>query len=419
MKTPPWRYALGTLGLILPSQTFGTFFAYYYVDVLGLAVGAFALARTVYSLWDAVNDPMFGYLSDRTRTPWGRRRPWLIGGLPFLLLAFVLTFAVPEVFRGPALFWYCLLALLFFETFSALLWVNYMALFPELFRTLAERARANAFRQGFQMVGLIVSLAFSPLLFDRIGFALTALLYAGLGGILALVSFLGCREDPEAQKTPAVGFLEAFRYTLTNRAFWIFALANALLQFVLGTLGAGIPFYVRYSLGLGPEAASLLFGATFLLAVPLVTLWARWAVAWGSKRAWMAAIGVLALASLLLYLPHTLPQALLAGAGVALGLSGVLVLGDVVIADIIDRDAEATGTRREGVYFSVNGFIGRLSGPLQGLTFALLALLFGYVSGEHPGPRPDEAFRFFLSVPPFLAGALAFFLARSFPEAHP
>ncbi|MFN4233086.1 MFS transporter [Thermus sp.] len=409
-------YALGALGLTLPGQTFGTYLAFYYLDHLGLAASAFALARLVFSAWDAVNDPLFGYLSDRTRTPWGRRRPWLFLGLPLLLLAFYFTFNVPGPFRqGPALFWYCLGVILFFETFAALTWVNHAALFPELFRGQEERARANAWRQGFYFLGLAVSIALTPLVYTALGFPGMALLYGASGGALLLLFLLSIREDPKAQLAKPLPFIPAFRYTLGDQAFWLYSLAALFLLFAVGLFGAAMPFYAKYALGLGPEATSLLFASVLLAALPSVFLWARLSGALGPKGAWLLAIALLALGALLLLLPRTLLQALPVGLLIGMGFGGVLVLGDVLLAEVIDRDAQLTGRRREGVYYSVYGFINRLSGPLQAFSFALLTPLFGYVSGEAPGPDPGGAFRFLMAVPPFVAALLALGLALRFP----
>ncbi|AAS82551.1 MFS transporter [Thermus thermophilus] len=413
---PHLAYALGGLGLTLPAQTFGTYLAFYYLDRLGMPTGAFALARLIFSVWDAVNDPLFGYLSDRTRTPWGRRRPWLFLSLPFLLLAFYLAFSVPEAFReGTRLFWYGLWAMLLFETFSALAWVNHAALFPELFQSREERARANAWRQGFYFLGLTASIALTPLVYAALGFPGMALLYGAVGGGLVLLFLLSVREDPRAREAEPLPFVPAFRYTLGNRAFWIYALAALFLLFAVGLFAAAMPFYAKYALGLGEEATALLFASVLLAALPSVSLWARLAGALGPKRAWLWAIGLLALGALLLLWPRGLLEALPVGVLIGTGFGGVLVLGDVLLAEVIDRDAAATGRRREGVYYSVYGFVNRLSGPLQALAFALLTPLFGYVSGENPGPNPEAAFRFLMAVPPFAASLLALALAARFP----
>ena len=127
-------------------------------------------------------------------------------------------------------------------------------------------------------------------------------------------------------------------------------------------------------------------------------------------------IGLLALGALLLLWPRGLLEALPVGVLIGTGFGGVLVLGDVLLAEVIDRDAAATGRRREGVYYSVYGFINRLSGPLQALAFALLTPLFGYVSGENPGPNPEAAFRFLVAVVPGTAILLAYALTALFPH---
>ena len=409
------RYASGQLGLTLVSESFGTYLAFFYLERLGLSAALYALARTVYALWDAVNDPLFGHLSDRTKTPWGRRRPWLLLGVPLFLLAYLLVFWVPDWARSPAVLpYYFALAILLYETLATVVWTNHGALFPEMFRGLRERAEAAALKRGAELLGLILGIALAPMVYARVGFFGMALLFAGLALLAFLYFFPGIREDPRAGS--GLGLWASFRLVLANRAFWVVALVGLLFEFGRMALQTAIPFYAKHALGLGEEATALLFASVLLAALPSVSLWARLAGALGPKRAWLWAIGLLALGALLLLWPRGLLEALPVGVLIGTGFGGVLVLGDVLLAEVIDRDAAATGRRREGVYYSVYGFINRLSGPLQALAFALLTPLFGYVSGENPGPNPEAAFRFLVAVVPGTAILLAYALTALFPH---
>ena len=114
-KNSPILYGLGSFGLESAYKVFWGFYLFYYVDVLGLAVTLAAMINVVYGIWDALNDPLFGFLSDNTRTRWGRRRPWLLEGLPFYVAFLVLTYAVPGPLReGLPLFWYALAMVMLF-----------------------------------------------------------------------------------------------------------------------------------------------------------------------------------------------------------------------------------------------------------------------------------------------------------------
>jgi len=121
-----------------------------------------------------------------------------------------------------------------------------------------------------------------------------ALLYGAVGGGLVLLFLLSVREDPRAREAEPLPFVPAFRYTLGNRAFWIYALAALFLLFAVGLFAAAMPFYAKHALGLGEEATALLFASVLLAALPSVSLWARLAGALGPKRAWLWAIGLLA-----------------------------------------------------------------------------------------------------------------------------
>jgi GPH family glycoside/pentoside/hexuronide:cation symporter len=122
----PIAYGLGSFGLESTYKVFWGFYVSLYVDGWGLAVALASVINVTYAVWDAVNDPLVGYLSDNTRTRWGRRRPWLLAGLPFYVAFLVLTYAVPGAFRqGQAFFLYALAVILLFETAFTVMTVNY------------------------------------------------------------------------------------------------------------------------------------------------------------------------------------------------------------------------------------------------------------------------------------------------------
>ena len=240
------RYASGQLGLTLVSESFGTYLAFFYLERLGLSAALYALARTVYALWDAVNDPLFGHLSDRTKTPWGRRRPWLLLGVPLFLLAYLLVFWVPDWARSPAVLpYYFALAILLYETLATVVWTNHGALFPEMFRGLRERAEAAALKRGAELLGLILGIALAPMVYARVGFFGMALLFAGLALLAFLYFFPGIREDPRAGS--GLGLWASFRLVLANRAFWVVALVGLLFEFGRMALQTAIPFYATVS----------------------------------------------------------------------------------------------------------------------------------------------------------------------------
>jgi len=198
MKT--WRYASGQFGLTVVLESFGTYLAFFYLEKLGLSAAFYALARGLYAVWDAVNDPLFGHLSDRTKTPWGRRRPWLLVGIPLFLLSYVLVFWVPDWARSPAVLpYYFALAIVLYETMATLVWTNYGALFPEMFRGLSQRAQAAALKRGTELFGLILGIALAPVIYAQFGFAGMALFFAGLAFFAFLFFLPGVEEDPRAE----------------------------------------------------------------------------------------------------------------------------------------------------------------------------------------------------------------------------
>jgi len=415
-KNSPVLYGLGSFGLESAYKVFWGFYLFYYVDVLGLAVTLAAIINVLYGIWDALNDPLLGYLSDNTRTRWGRRRPWLLVGMPFYVALLVLTYAVPvSLQQGQGLFWYALVMVLLFETASTVMSVNYDALFPELFQGLQERARASGYYQGFCMAGELVGFALTPIVYTTFGFVGMAALFAGVAGVTLLIAVVGSSEDPRVQEEPPLGVRAAFQDVLRDRPYWLFVSALTFLTFTTGVYTLATPFWCKYTLGAGPRSPSIVFATVFVVAIVSVALWSRWVRAMGVKRTWLWAVAVMLLSAVALGLANNLLVGLIGATLAGLGLGGIKICREMIVANLVDQNLARTGHRREGAYYSLLRVFGKLSKVLEAGALALLGVLFGYVSGEEPGPRSAEAFRFLISAVPLVFLTLALLISRWLP----
>lgn len=407
----PVAFALGMFAMMVPSQAFSAFYSFYYVDRLGLAVGLATVARTIFMIWDAVNQPLAGYFSDRTRTRWGRRKPWIYVSIPLFMASFIMVYAVPAGLEGIRLFAWFLTALIFYEGVATLIWVNYGALFPELFRGDKLRAKASAIQQAFQIVALLIGSAATPLVYSAFGFGWMSVLYALLFAVFMLLCLQSVREDKSASSKPPMPMKEAFRITLKNKEFWVFNIANSFAQTVNGLISSMIPFYAKYALRIPDAQVTLLLASVFVSVIPLVAVW-YWIIRkTGGVAGWRLSLAAYALSVIPLWFAEGLIGGILAGIVVGFGLAGFLVTPAVLNGQIIDRDYEATGQRREGMYTAVSGFITRSSGVISAVAFWIVGMLFGYVSGDEPGDHPEAAFRTLISLIPL--GLLVIALAVS------
>jgi glycoside/pentoside/hexuronide:cation symporter, GPH family len=415
-QNSPVAYGLGSFGMESLYTVFAGFYMFYYIDELGLAVAMAAIINVIYGIWDAIDDPLVGFLSDNTRTRWGRRRPWLLTGLPFYLGLLVLVYAVPQPFlRGNALFWYALVIFLLFEAARTIMSVNYAALFPELFQGFQERAHASSYYQGLSTLGELVGFSIPPFIYATFGFVPMAISFAGVAGIALFLGIIRNKEDPEALKAPPLDLKDAFGQVLKDRPFLLFNIAVTFLMFTTGVYSLATPFWVKYTLAASPQATSLIFAIVFIVAILSVSIWGRFVRILGIKRAWLWSVGVMAASAIILGLASSLVMGAIGAAVAGASLGGMKVCREIIMANFVDRDLERTGHRREGIYYSLLRVMGKLSKILESLALVLLGLLFGYVSGENPGPHPENAFRFLMSVFPLIFSLIALLIASRLP----
>jgi len=413
-RTKPFNYAVGMFGTSIPINMLKTYAAIYYVDKLGMTTAQFALMLLIYTFIDAIDNPLYGFLSDRTRTRWGRRRPWLTIGTPLLILFFIAFYSPPDFLAGNSLVAYCMLFYILTGTLDSVINANYAALFPELFRDDASRASANALRQAFQLVAMIISIALTPIVTSALGYAQTAIVYGLLGGAVILYMTFACREkdpEPEEQKPE---LWTAIADLLTNRKFWIAGLANAFYSAAMSLVLVSMPFFAKYTLGISDSQTSLLFAAVLLIAIGCVAVWAWLVRKYSLMPVWRAALIVLAVSFIPLNFASSLITGILFSALVGFGFAGVITTMDLIGAKIMDEDTQKHNLRREGIIASAMGFMNRLNGLFTSAAFYLVFVLFDFESGLNPGDQPDQAARFLLAVfPPILvviSFAFSFFI---------
>jgi GPH family glycoside/pentoside/hexuronide:cation symporter len=291
------------------------------------------------------------------------------------------------------------------------MWVNYSALFPELFQGFRERARASSTYQGLGMLGELIGFSIPPLIYAAFGFVPMAIGFAGVAGILLFLSIIRTKEDPTALKAPPLDLKGAFGEVIRNRPFWWFTLAITFLMFITGAYTLATPFWVKYTLEASPQATSLIFAIVFTVAILSVFIWARIVRVLGIKRSWQLSVGVMAASAIILGLASNLVVGAIGAAVVGASMGGIKVCREIIMADFVDRDLKRTGHRREGIYYSLLRVMGKFSRILESLALVVLGLLFGYVSGENPGPQPENAFRFLMSVFPLVFAIIAWLIA--------
>ncbi len=387
-------FGFGALGDSISYQVFTFLVFTFYYAVIGLDINMVTLAFIVWSVWNAINDPLAGLVSDKTNTKYGRRIPYIaLTFLPLSLLMLILW--TPPVGSMLWSFLYFLGIIVLFDfvyTFNSL---NMTSLFPEMYLTEEERSSANNVRQIFLVIGLLIAFLVPTFMISDLSAKETAASIvigeyqqAGivLGIIVAIVYLVALkwgvseRQEFKDDWRDVPSWSEAFKHTLGNRTFHSFLAANTMNWYVFGLIPTIIPIYGQFVLGIGAGQSlilGVLLAAAFVSGGLFMALWKYIVDRWGNlRKAWTASMLLWISALVPLFFVSDVMIALVLFAFNGIGLSGSLYLKDLVMADIIDEDEVTTGVRREGAYFGVNALVMRLAVIL---VFVSINLVFNSV----------------------------------------
>ncbi len=410
-------YSLGAVATALSYQAFSTYIFFFYVDVVKLRAGLAASAMLVYGIWNAVNDPIAGFISDRWRTPWGRRIPYIaVGAIPFGLVFFLVwipPFNAEHMFR---LFAYFLFIICLFDLFYTVVILNWASLFPEMYPGLEERSEVNSFRQAFGMIGLMVGVALPPLIYGSLGWGRMGIIFGSVITASVLIALYGSHEKKELTGEKPLGLKDAIRNTFTSRSFLIFVTSNLLIQYVFTIVLAVIPFYAKYVMNIDAKRTSLMLFAAFLTAAVFMFVWRYFVVKYGAKNTYLAAIIFLAVSLLPFLLVGNYMAGLISTSLVGVGLAGIILISDILISDVIDEDELTSGVRREGMFFGFNAFITRGAIAMEAASIGGVFVLTGYDPYVmHQTASFIFGLRSLISVLPVVALAAAFVIMMFYP----
>jgi len=380
------------------------FYAIFLTDVVGLDPRLASIAALIGILWDAVNDPIVGSLSDRVRTRWGRRRPFiLIFCVPFAL-AFVLLWWAPPWHSQILLMIHVMLAYMISDTIQTLITVPYLALTPELAPSYDSRTSLTTIRMFFNLVSSLVTAVAAPTIVESMvksghaiqqGYMLVGALFGGLAIIPYLLIFFLIRERkaPDQQDTsPVVSPKETVRILWTNQPFRYAAGIYILNWIAFDLVSLMLPYFLLYwiaqgdllakinLLGINLSIDSAFLGVLFLTAIAALPLWYFLSRKFSKRSVYIGGMSfwIVVQCSVLALRPNQMPLVLIFAFVAGISVSVAHVMPEAIFPDVIDWDELKTNTRREGIYYGAINFLRKLSSAFA--IFLALQVIgwFGY-----------------------------------------
>lgn len=409
-------YGAGDLGPAITANILSVFLLIFFTNVAGLGPGIAGSILLISKIWDAINDPLVGVLSDRTKSPWGRRLPWILwGAIPFGTF-FFLQWIVPHFSDNSTtnqwgLFAYYIAISILFNTFYTCVNLPYTALTPELTQDYDERTSLTSFRFAFSISGSILSLMIALAIFALVP-ADPGRQYLLLGGVCAVIAVLplywcvfGIRRRVIAGETlrldnetnhESISYREQLKIAFSNRPFlYVIGIYLCSWLAVQNTVSV-IPYFVKNWMGLADQDFTKTVIAVQVTALVMLFVWSGVSKRFGKKVVYFMGMSLWIIAEIGLFFLQPGQTALLYGLAVlaGFGVSTAYLIPWSMIPDVIELDELQTGQRREGIFY---GFMVLLQKVALAIGLFLVGITLqksGFmesVSGQPAPVQPESA----------------------------
>ncbi len=391
-------YGMGDFGFSMNNSIISAFFSVFLVTLVGVAPGLVAIILFVGRSWDFVNDLLVGYISDRTRTRWGRRRPFLLFGTVPFGLSFLLLWLHPN-FGQTGLVIYYSLAYIIYEALATFVYMPYFALTPELTSDYDERTKLTSFRMMFNITGSLTAYILPLLIVGNDWTQATSrnvIIMAVAAGALAAAPyfgvFFGTKEKKEYQSEKLPKFWPSLKAAFKNKPFVFGALMYLATWMAIIVIESNLQFFILHIIRRQSQNIIIMV-SIFVTAIFALPFWNWVSKNWNKRRAYIIGVGFWSMVMIVLIFmnPQTpfwliLILCVLAGIGVSAGQ----VLPWAIIPDAIEWEEWHTGERNEGIFYSLVTLLGKI-GMAIAQPLSLLVLQISNLQTGQDAVQPPSA----------------------------
>ena len=399
-------YGIGDLGNALVNSAIQFFLMKFYTDAALILPALAGNALLIGKIWDAVNDPLFGWITDKTKSRFGKRRVFMIFGAIPLGISIALLWFVPKADLISTFIWIAATFILF-DTLWTLTNVPYYSLTSELTDDYDERSSLTTYRMVMAVPAYLIGVALTPVIvglfaLQRTGYAFIGILYGIIAAVVLLVSAAGLRERKDlVTAKPETSPLKSLLIAIKNKPFvklcGIYFIINISFAFIKILMA----YYIEYQLLMKAET-SLVMGLMLVCVTLSLPFW-QW-VSRKIDKGPAYGLGMLvggAAVVLTFFLPHHSTMliyliAVLAG----FGFSAQWIFPWAMVADVADYDRLETGQQRSGVYYGVWGLATKISEALALAAVGWILTGFGYVPNVEQTPHALLGIRLFFGLIP-------------------
>ena len=384
------------------SYAIGSFFDDFIITCLGIMVFKFyetevflpiifiTVAITIYGLWNMVNDPLAGHISDKSfefMRKRGKRFTWfLIASIPCSLM-FMLIF-LPPTTNEISLFFWLIVSLCIFDTLFSFMMINWQKIFPDKFRSQKERTKVGGIQIFFSLIGLLLGMIL-PIIFITSGdpgtnigsYFFVGTIVSFMCLIAAILILFGMREDREMidrtfriseNQEEKESFIPKLKFALKQKNFVAYLMAYLAQTTVMVLMLASVPYWSQYVVKVSEFDILIALFAFLLSSVCSAPFWIKIARKYGNRIGYMCGTGGTAIFLVITMFIWSFPLVIIGFILIGISMGATWSLIYVMFSDVIDEIVLKTGKREEGVYYGFRTFFGRLSIVIQAITFGII-----------------------------------------------
>ena len=392
-------YSVGSLASEFVQGVLAFMLFYFYEAEVGLDSLLVGLALAIYAVWDAINDPLVGYLTDRPfkfTKKWGRRFPWMLIAYIPMLLSFILIFSPPSVNaqeQPMVIFGWLVFTTCLFDTLESIFTINYWSLFPDKFRLNDERRNVASYQVALGWGGVFLTFVLPPLIivYGEIGtFGVMAWVCVAIAMAFFVFMIPGIRDDKEKvekylQKFEEEGkesFFKALFETLKLKSFIAFMVLYVLYGVHIGLLTTSFLYWTNYVIQGAASDIAIVTIVEIIGALIGIPIWLKFTQKSKDNRKTMILTGgLMAILTVIFFFINSLMTMVILILIFGITFGGFWLMLSPVFSDVVDDSIATTGKRREGMYGGFRFFFSNLGRVVQALTLAFVHELTGFVEG--------------------------------------